>query len=742
MWALCPQKVKNKKQKIKTMTKFKNHKKSRIAVVTGLFVLTSLVMPLVNGVLAAASFNQGSQPYETFMVTNATQNPNCNSCWSSSSANVGIDEVISLQFFFNNTSGEIADNTRVSVEADVNGDGDQIRFIGKLWADNVSAITKTVYVNVSDEQVENLIRTATKQFNHVAQNVSLNGDANDVVTNSGLLVGDVEPGNGGAGFVVVNFRMEGVDGGGGGGNCSSCGASDEPEHPTGDAPEVETLSASSIDTDSARVLCRVDANGDDTDVRFEWSEDADDLDNDTSTFSVDGDETNATVYKDLTGLDEDTKYYYRCVGENNEGTDTGSVKNFTTDEDGGSTSDKPSVTTLSADNVDGDSARLRCEVDTNGDNADIWFEWGEDSGLDEDTSKVSVSDNETSKVVTKTITGLDEDTKYYFRCRIEDDGGETDTGSTKNFTTDENGGHTSGDTPVVTTLTPTAVTQTSGVLRGDVDANGSDTNVWFKWGTSANSLTRDTSSEDVGDSDNVEFDFTLTNLTANTTYFYRAVAENDEGDDYGAVRSFRTGAPIVNVITRIVETVRPVPVQEEEVRALIITLDANRMGTDENSREIGYTVSYENRTSETFTNAALVVDLPVELNHVDSDPKADDDSDGVLTFNIGTISPDEKGSFVITTEVDADVNTNDSIRFVADVEYVDSGTNKLVTVIDEHTFGELSGRVGGAFTALLLDSLKNFFTSPILWLILLGLLIYFAVRYFAAGRDKRSTALV
>ncbi|MBU2264546.1 hypothetical protein KJ797_04460, partial [Patescibacteria group bacterium] len=68
---------------------------------------------------------------------------------------------------------------------------------------------------------------------------------------------------------------------------------------------------------------------------------------------------------------------------------------------------------------------------------------------------------------------------------------------------------------------------------------------------------------------------------------------------------------------------------------------------------------------------------------------------------------------------------------------------KLVTVIDEHTFGELvSGRVGGTFTALLIDSLRNFFTSPILWLILLAMLVYFAIRYFVAGRDKRSAVLV
>ena len=507
--------------------------------------------------------------------------------------------------------------------------------------------------------------------------------------------------------------------------------------------EVITGDPDDVNHDDAVLVCEVDGtDGEDTDVWIEYGEDEDDLDSDSDVETVDDD---GDVSITVDGLDEDTEYFYRCVAENDEDYDTGSTESFTTDEDGGHTGDRPSATTLSATSVDTDSAKLRCEVDTNGDDADVWFEWGEDEDdLDERTSKVSVNDDETNQTVTKTITGLDEDTEYYFQCFIEDDGGEEDEGSVKRFTTDENGG-TTEDAPEVWTLAPTGVTQTSAVLEGEVDANGSDTNVWFEWGTSIGNLTRETSSEDVGDSDNIKFDSAVTNLASDTTYYYRAVAENDEDTDYGAIRSFRTGAPIINYITRIVETIRPVRVveEEEEVRALIITLDADRRGVDEDSREIDYTVSYDNRTNETFTNANLVVDLPRELNYVDSDPRADDEQGDVLTFDIGTISPDESGSFVITTEVDADTSANDTIRFVGDVNYTDSGTAKVVTVIDEHTFGELiREKTGGTFTALLLDSLRNFFTSPILWLILLVLLIYFAIRYFVAGRDRRAAALV
>ena len=702
-----------------------------VAVITGLFVMANLALPVVNTVFAAAVFNQGSQPYDFLRVGSSTDDGGTYN-WQNQSVNAELGDKVAAVLFFNNTGDNTADNARVRIYPTISSNGQQVNIRGYIWADNAPQKAETVVVNLTgDGEITDVDHLTTSQVTHwnPQRNVSLSGDPEDVLDSGGLLVGDIDSGERNAGFIIVSFRINGDD---------------EPEPEEDDDLEVTTGSPDDVNHDEAVLTCDVDGtNGDDTNVRIQYSEDADELDWGSDSKFVDED---GEVSIKLDNLDEDTKYYYRCAASNDNDSDTGSVRNFTTDGDGGGgTGDKPSATTLSADNIDEDSARLRCEVDTNGDDADVWFEWGEDTDLDEDTSKVSVNDDETNETVTKTITGLDEDTKHYFRCRIEDDGGETDTGSTKNFTTDENGGgSTSGNEPEVLTLAPSGVTQTSSVLEGEVDANNSDTDVWFEWGTSINNLTRDTSREDVGDNDNVKFDFTVTNLTANTTYFYRATAENDEGTDSGIIRSFRTGAPIVNVITRIVETIRPVQVQEEEeIKALIITLDADRRGADENSREIDYTVSYDNRTDETFTNAVLVVDLPRELAYVDSDPNADNDRDDVLTFEIGTISPDEQDSFMITTEVDADVDINDTVRFVGDVEYTDSGTRKLVTVINEHTFGELiGGRTGGTFTALLLDNLRNFFTSPILWLILLVLLIYFAIRYFVAGRDRRSATLV
>ena len=246
-----------------------------------------------------------------------------------------------------------------------------------------------------------------------------------------------------------------------------------------------------------------------------------------------------------------------------------------------------------------------------------------------------------------------------------------------------------------------------------------------------------------GGTNDVSCNANISGLSANTTYFFRALAENDEGEDTGNILSFRSGAPIVNAVTRFVDVFRTVevaPAPEPEVEALIITLNANTGNVD--SREIDYTVSYENRTGLTLTDVTLTVPMPRELDFVSSDPRESLNRNGELVFNIGTVRPGEQDSFLIKTELASGVEANDEIRFVADVAYNDnSRVGKIVEVINESTFGEIS-REGGAFTATIADAFKGFFTNPLLWIILFILLVFFAVRYMLSARDKRTDSLV
>ena len=412
------------------------------------------------------------------------------------------------------------------------------------------------------------------------------------------------------------------------------------------------------------------------------------------------------------------------------------------DDDEDEDSDGPEVTTRNAEDIDDNSAELVCDVEAGDEDTDVWFEWGDDDDdLDEETSDETVDAND-DDTIGITITGLDEDTKYFFRCVAEDDDGNDDEGSVKSFTTDDEDDDSdeNGNEPDVTTLSATGVNTSSATLRGEVDPNGDDTDAWFEWGTSSSNLNRTTSKQDVGDGSNdVSFSANISGLSANTTYFFRAVAENDEGDDEGSILSFRTETPVVNVVTRFVDIFREVEVEEPEEEALIITLNADSVDVD--GRTIDYVVSYDNRTRLFLTDAELTVELPNELEFIDSDPNPTDDRGDELFYRIGRIEAGEEGSFLIETRLDESVDANDLIRLVAHVEYNDdSSVRKIVEVIDEHTFGELVR--GGGFTAAIIDAFRGLFTNPLLWIILFILLVFFAVRYMFAARDKRTNVLV
>ena len=602
------------------MNKINNRKNSLKAVSIGLFVLLSTVGPIVNVAGAAAAFNGGSQPRPLLSALNGSENGSTD--WEESSVNVEVGDGMSFMVYFKNTSSETADDTRVSIDIDIDSNGQGATATAKVWADNAPVKSDSINIDlVGGGEITSIYHTESA-LHDVNGHISLPGDEDDVVTSSGVEVGDVEVGG----------------------------------------------------------------------IRYFISD-----------FAVSGDDNN-----------------------NDDDSNNG-----------------PEVTTKNAEDIDDDSAELVCDVEAGDEDTDVWFEWGEDDDdLDEDTSKVNVDAND-NDTVRKTITGLDEDTKYFFRCVAEDDDGNEDTGSIKNFTTDEDGGgSTNANEPDVTTRSATGVSSTSATLRGEVDPNGDDTDAWFRWGTSSSNLNRTTSQQDVGDGTNdVSYSANISGLSANTTYYFRAIAENGEGDDQGSILNFRTGSPVVNVVTRFIDVFREVEVAPEpEVEALIITLNAN-VG-DINRREIDYTVSYDNRTGLTLTNVILTVPMPNELDFIGSDPRESLNRDAELVFNIGTVRPGEQDSFLIETELASGVDANDEVRFVANVGYNDnSRVRKIVEVIDESTFGKLSSE-GGAFTAAIADAFRGLFTNPLLWIILFILLVTFAVRYMLSARDKRVNTLV
>ncbi len=133
------------------------------------------------------------------------------------------------------------------------------------------------------------------------------------------------------------------------------------------------------------------------------------------------------------------------------------------------------------------------------------------------------------------LSGLTNDTPYYFRIAAVDEAGNESAPSA------EVNGTPVNPPPTATTTAATNVSFTSATLNGTVNPNGTSTTVTFEWGTTmsyGNVVTADQSPVD--GSVDVSVSATIAALVPSTTYHYRVVAENTGGPSTGVDRTFTT----------------------------------------------------------------------------------------------------------------------------------------------------------------------------------------------------------
>lgn len=182
---------------------------------------------------------------------------------------------------------------------------------------------------------------------------------------------------------------------------------------------------------------------------------------------------------EIRNLDSNRQYYVRAVAEDPSGYRTyGSLRGFETDNNWNNRFDNrwnnrwddnnnndngneiPNATTNNADNITDFSAMLRGEVEMNDtDNGLAFFVYGDDedqvdeatdensySNIDEDgdsLQKVQVFSNlDADRIFSRTVSGLNDNTDYFFRMCVEyeDEGGDStlECGNTESFETDSN----------------------------------------------------------------------------------------------------------------------------------------------------------------------------------------------------------------------------------------------------------------------------------------------------------------
>lgn len=195
---------------------------------------------------------------------------------------------------------------------------------------------------------------------------------------------------------------------------------------------------------------------------------------------------------------------------------------------------------------------LTAAVDLNGASfANVWFEYGQDGDLDEDSTKTRVTSNRTVSIM---LSNLDEGDRYYFRAVAEDPSGSLTYGPLKAFETDGNSHNSNGNDPEASTNNAQNINDDSAQLYGTVDMNDFDSGlVFFVYGEDESAIddaSDENSYNDIdSDGDNLQkitlssnadgyrsFWTSVYGLDSDTDHYFRICVAYDDEDNDDALR--------------------------------------------------------------------------------------------------------------------------------------------------------------------------------------------------------------
>ena len=529
------------------------------------------------------------------------------------------------------------------------------------------------------------------------------------------------------------------------------------------SPTITTNAPTSVSSNSATFQGSVNSNGGAmTNVWFEWGT-SNSFGNTTPQANVGT--VNTTFYSVNNSLNQNTTYYYRAVGQNSGGPVVyGGTQSFTTTWSGynygncgynnyncnQNTGQTPFVMTYSTVQEGDTFAILQGFVDPNGStNTTRWFEWGTNSSY---FSNTTLKLNQTSSgTFTQTVNGLSPNTTYYYRAVAQNSNGSV-YGTVMSFVTNSNNLYNSsynyvgGSQPTAVTTLATAIGQTTARLNGLAFINGGVyTSGWFEWGTTS-SLGNTTSTKGIGSAPTLAFSESLSGLTSGTTYYYRAVAQNQYGTHKGDIMSFVVNGSS-NVSTSVIVSEPTVTTAKTtyvatgvsgstKTSAITLSISSDRDNVSRGDRVI-FTVNYRNtKTSESLHDVAVRVVLPGELSYVDSSRGYYNTKDRTLTVDLKTLEPGEAGSFTVETRVDNAIESGKVVVVSVDMVYTRANNTQeeaIAYVLLNGDYYQSSGAMAPIFGSSFLPNTLLGWLLLILIILGLGILSRYAVDTYRAN---------
>lgn len=312
-----------------------------------------------------------------------------------------------------------------------------------------------------------------------------------------------------------------------------------PAAPVAGAPVVSTNSQIAPSGNSAVVSGTVSPNGAMTSYWYEYGLIPSDTSK-TASQNIGSGYVTRSAPGYITGLNPDTKYFFRLVAENSLGQVKGTQYAFQTTLGAPPVGSAPTTQTTAASGVSRTTANLNGRVNPNSAATTYWFEYGETTALGNVTASQSAGSGTALANASVSISDLQPLTKYYFRLNAQNQFG-TVNGAILNFTTT---GPAAPGRPSADTKAATSVATSTATLRGTVNPNGAATTYWFEYGVDSllgNIIGNGTPRKSAG-SGTADMSVTadISGLSRNTRYYFRVVAENAHGTERGDIQTFST----------------------------------------------------------------------------------------------------------------------------------------------------------------------------------------------------------
>jgi len=305
------------------------------------------------------------------------------------------------------------------------------------------------------------------------------------------------------------------------------------------APDAVTLAATNVTTSSITFNGTVGANGNDTQVFFEYGA--------TASYGSVVAATPATVLAAAVGTSVSatvgascgTTVHFRVRATNVINTTYGSDMSAAM---GACGATPPTVSISAATSVTATSATLNGTGNANGYSTSVTFEYGTTTNYGQTAPGIpNLLSGSSNTAVTANLSGLSCGTTYHFRLDATNAGGAVNTIDGTFLTST-----CPGQAPTATTGSATGVAATSATLNAAVSANGAATTVSFDYGTTmAYGLNAVAAQSPLAaNASNAPVSVIVSSLACNQTYHFRVAADNGIGGGpvYGIDQTFTTAA--------------------------------------------------------------------------------------------------------------------------------------------------------------------------------------------------------